>query len=114
MTPALFFMSRYSLLAPASVVLLTLLSRTSLAQASKASSDPSRSAQHALDSAKSGRCKEALPLLKKAIPQTTDKDLKHGAGLAGGRGALVNNQLDRGGDFFRMFNRAFHNDPEVL
>jgi len=114
MTPALFFMSRYSLLAPASVVLLTLLSRTSLAQASKASSDPSRSAQHALDSAKSGRCKEALPLLKKAIPQTTDKDLKHGAGLAGVRCAMVNNQFDAAEDFLRMLNREFPHDPEVL
>ena len=114
MTPALFFMSRYSLLTPASVVLLTLLSRTSLAQASKASSDPSRSAQHALDTAKSGRCKEALPLLKKAIPQTTDKDLKLGAGLAGVRCAMVNNQFDAAEDFLRMLNREFPHDPEVL
>lgn len=114
MTPALFFMSKYPLLTLASVVLLTFLSRTSLAQASKVPSDTSRSAQHALDLAKSGRCKEALPLLKKAIPLTTDKDLKHGAGLAGVRCAMVNNRFDAAEDFLGLLNREFPHDPEVL
>jgi len=52
--------------------------------------------------------------LKKAIPQTTDKDLKHGAGLAGVRCAMVNNQFDAAEDFLRMLNREFPHDPEVL
>jgi len=52
--------------------------------------------------------------LKKAIPQTTDKDLKLGAGLAGVRCAMVNNQFDAAEDFLRMLNREFPHDPEVL
>ncbi len=108
-------MRRNSYSAPVSILVLASAVQLSLAQVSKSSpSDPSRSAQHALDLAKSGRCKEALPLLKKAIPQTTDKDLKHGAGLAGVRCAMVNNQFDAAEDFLRMLNREFPHDPEVL
>src|SRR5713101_2648261 len=108
-------MPRNSYSAPVSILVLASAIKLSLAQVSKSSpSDPSRSAQHALDLAKSGRCKEALPLLKRAIPQTTDKDLKHGAGLAGVHCAMVNNQFDAAEDFLRLLNRDFPHDPEVL
>ncbi len=114
MTPALFFMSRnyYSVLA--SILLLTCAVQFSLAQVAKSSpTEPSRPAQGALALAKSGHCKEALPLLKKAL-QTSDKDLKREAGLAGIRCAMVNNQFDSAEDFLRLLKRDFPHDPEVL
>jgi tetratricopeptide (TPR) repeat protein len=73
-----------------------------------------QTAQHALDLAKSGRCGEAIPLLKKAITQTTDKDFQRNAGFAGIRCAMVMNQLDTAEDFLRTLHREFPNDPEVL
>ena len=79
---------------------------------SKSSSN--ESGQHALDLAKAGRCAEAIPLLKKAIAQSSDKDLKRNAGLAGVRCAMVRNQFDAAEDFLRTLHREFPNDPEVL
>jgi tetratricopeptide (TPR) repeat protein len=72
------------------------------------------SAQHALDLAKEGRCSDAVPLLKKAIAQSSDKDFRRTAGLAGVRCAMVKNEFDAADDFLRMLNREFPNDPEVL
>ncbi|MCU1269927.1 MAG: repeat protein [Acidobacteriaceae bacterium] len=98
--------------------LLVLVSFASLAQTpqTKASGgvNPGASAQHAMDLAKAGRCGEAVPLLKKAIPQSSDKDFRRSAGLAGVRCAMVKNQFDAADDFLRMLNREFPNDPEVL
>ena len=68
----------------------------------------------ALHLAASGKCKEAIPLLRKAIPQTSDKDLKRSAGLDGVRCAMSSNQFDAAEDFLRMLNREFPGDPEVL
>lgn len=95
-----------------------LLSSLSFAQASRPKSStgvkPTSSVQHALELAKEGRCSEALPLLKKAIPQSSDKDFRRSAGLAGVRCSMVKNQFDAADDFLRMLNREFPNDPEVL
>ena len=73
-----------------------------------------QSGQHALDLAKSGRCSEAIPLLKKAIAQSSDKELQRSAGLAGIRCAMVRNQFDAAEDFLRTLHREFPNNPEVL
>jgi tetratricopeptide (TPR) repeat protein len=71
-------------------------------------------AQHALQLAKAGRCREALPLLKRAFPQTENKDQKRDTGLAGVRCAMVGNQFEAAEDFLQLLNRAFPKDPEVL
>jgi len=68
----------------------------------------------ALDLAKSGHCTEAIPLLKKALVQSTDKDFRRNAGLAGVRCAMVKNQFDAAEDFLRQLTRQFPDDPEVL
>ena len=81
------------------------------AQASK-SAVPS--GDHALELAKSGRCGEAIPLLKKAIAQSTDKDFRRNAGLAGVRCAMVKNQFEAADDFLRQLTRQFPDDSEVL
>jgi tetratricopeptide (TPR) repeat protein len=80
---------------------------------STSSPQPSGS-QHGLDLATAGQCQEAVPLLKKSISQSSDKDFKHTAGLAGLRCAMVSNQFVAAQDFLRMLVREFPSDPEVL
>jgi tetratricopeptide (TPR) repeat protein len=68
----------------------------------------------ALDLAKSGHCDEAIPLLRKAIAQSTDKDFRRNAGLAGVRCAMVKNHFDVADEFLGRLTRQFQDDPEVL
>ena len=70
--------------------------------------------QHALDLAKSGRCVQAIPLLKRTLAETRIKDLRRNAGLAGLRCAMVKNQFEAAQEFLRTLNREFPDDPEVL
>ena len=95
--------------------LLVALSPLSYAQASMPSAPkPGSSGQHALELAQEGHCAAAIPLLKKTIPQSTDKDFRRNAGLAAVRCAMVKNEFDAAEDFLRVLNRDFPNDPEVL
>ncbi|MGH9935726.1 MAG: tetratricopeptide repeat protein [Blastocatellia bacterium] len=64
--------------------------------------------------AEAGRCREAIPLLKKELPQITNPDLKRSAGLAGVRCAMGINQPDDAVDFIRALTRDFPQDAEVL
>jgi len=95
---------------------LVLCVQAALAQVTKpgAVSGPAPAARHALELAKNGHCREALPLLRRAVPQTPDRTLKRDAGLAGIRCAMTGNQFDAAQDFLRLLNREFPNDPEVL
>src|SRR6266404_531485 len=96
--------------------LLGLPGRESLAQPSKPAAVASTSSlQRAIDVAKSGHCKEALPLLKKATSlHTANKDLKRQAGFAGVRCAMFTNQSNVAVDFLRNLSLDFPRDPEVL
>jgi tetratricopeptide (TPR) repeat protein len=71
-------------------------------------------AQHALSLAESGHCTQALPLLKKAIHQVTDKDLKKRIGLDGVHCAMTHNVPYEALDFLAVLSRDFPRDPEVL
>jgi tetratricopeptide (TPR) repeat protein len=97
-------------------VLFASFAQVSLAEVSKPAvqAHSTVSSQHALGLAKSGHCKEAVPLLKKSFSQTIDKDLKRNAGLAGLRCAMVGNQFDAAEDFLRLLRRDFPHDPDVL
>jgi tetratricopeptide (TPR) repeat protein len=64
--------------------------------------------------AEAGRCHEAIPLLKKELPQITNPDLKRSAGLAGVRCAMGVNQPEDAADFIRALTRDFPQDAEVL
>src|SRR3989454_6942581 len=70
--------------------------------------------ERALRLAQSGRCEEALPVLKKSLLPGRDSDMRRGAGLAGIRCAMVLNQSEAAIEFLRMLNREFPRDPEVL
>lgn len=76
--------------------------------------DPSASARKGVELAKSGHCKDALPLLKKSAARVADKNLKHDLGFAGVRCAMFADQPDAAIDFLRVLKREFPDDPDVL
>jgi tetratricopeptide (TPR) repeat protein len=76
--------------------------------------DAALSVQRALTLAKSGHCKEALPLLKKGISAGSPKDEHRDVGFAGVRCAMFLDHPDSALDFLRMLNREFPADPDVM
>ena len=79
-----------------------------------AAQDTSSPVQKGLSLAEGGRCREALPLLKKSAPLTSDKQLKRKAGLATVRCGLSLNQVDAVLNALLWLNREFPSDPDVL
>jgi tetratricopeptide (TPR) repeat protein len=73
-------------------------------------------AKRAVDLAKAGHCREALPLLKKSAGQIPDKDkdLKRDTGFAGVRCAMFEDQPEAASDFLLSLNHDFPRDPDVL
>jgi tetratricopeptide (TPR) repeat protein len=76
--------------------------------------DTSSATQKGISLAETGHCREALPMLKKAAPLTTDKQLKLKAGLATVRCGLSLNQTDAVVTALLWLNRDFPSDPDVL
>lgn len=70
--------------------------------------------QRALAMAEGGHCTQAIPLLKKAIRQTSDKDLIKKVGLVGIHCAMTHNLPYESLDFLAVLSRDFPRDPEVL
>jgi len=70
--------------------------------------------EHAASLAESGHCMEALPLLKKSIRQTTNKELEKRAGLDGLHCAMTHNAPYESLTFIDLLSRDFPRDPEVL
>jgi len=80
---------------------------------------PSRSAtstdtQRALDLAKGGRCKEAIPLLKSVVETAAKKDERREPGFAGVRCGMLLNSSDAAMYFLQLLNHDFPSDPDVL
>jgi tetratricopeptide (TPR) repeat protein len=96
--------------------LLVFLLATGDAQVSSKAASPSASglAEKGASLAENGHCSEALPLLKKSIPQIADRDLKKRAGLDGLHCAMTHNVPYASLDFLEVLSRDFPNDPEVL
>ena len=80
----------------------------------KSSASAGAEARRSIELAESGNCAQALPLLKKAIHQTTDKDLKRHIGLDGLHCAMTRNAPYESLDFLSVLNREFPRDPDVL
>jgi tetratricopeptide (TPR) repeat protein len=72
--------------------------------------------QRAAALAESGHCKEAVPLLKKAIRQVNDndKDVKKRLALDGLRCAMTHDVPYEALDFLAVLSRDFPRDPEAL
>lgn len=64
--------------------------------------------------AESGHCAEALPLLKRAVRQTEDRDLKKRIALDGLHCAMAHDTPYDSLDFLAVLSRDFAHDPEAL
>jgi len=86
-----------------------------LGQAAKKSPTGAASeVERATNLAESGHCPEALPLLKRSIRQTTDRDIKKRIGLDGLHCAMTRDTPYDALDFLSVLTREFQHDPEVL
>jgi hypothetical protein len=74
----------------------------------------SSGAERGIALASRGRCKEALPILKKASAETTTKDLKYDVLLSTARCAIGLEQTETAVRTLLDLNRSFSKDPEVL
>src|SRR5579863_754688 len=72
------------------------------------------SIEKALALAQAGRCREAIPALKRAIGSQVQASTRKTAGIAGLHCALDLNDRDSALDFIRLLSRQFARDPEVL
>ena len=96
------------------LVLIASVTQAQLAKKPATSADSSAITERAAKLAESGHCAEALPLLKKSFPVTSDKDLKLRIGFDAVRCAMTLNQTDMAVDFLRTLKREFPRSPEVL
>ena len=98
-----------------SVVFAVLFTTIANGQAAKKNPAPAGGdAERATTLAESGHCVEALPLLKRAIHQTADRDLKKRIGLDGLHCAMTRDTPYDSLDFLAVLTRDFQHDPEVL
>jgi len=97
------------------LLFLSFTTALAMAQVTKKSSVPGAGeAQRATSLAESGHCTEALPLLKRAIRQTGDRDLKKRIGLDGLHCAMTRDTPYESLEFLIVLSREFAHDPEVL
>src|SRR5260370_4255861 len=96
------------------VSLLTFVTQAQVSKKPATTADSSLVAMHGAKLAETGHCAEAMPLLKKSFPLTTDKDLKLKLGFDAVRCAMTLNQPDVAVDFLRLLHRQFPRAPEVL
>src|ERR1700694_3327186 len=80
-------------------------------KAAPASDLGGRETRQALKLAGAGHCKEALPLLRRAVLGSAEKDLKRQAGFAGVRCAMLGTSPDTVTEFLRVLTRDFPRDP---
>ncbi len=116
MTPAFFFMRRCLSSARSFLFFFGLLTNFCVAQASRTApaSDLPGDTQRALKLASTGQCKAALPVLRKAVLGSREKDLKRQAGIAGVRCAMLGTSPDTATEFLRALTRDFPRDAEIL
>ena len=80
----------------------------------KTAAKPETVAQKGMHLAESGRCAEALPLLKKSALHLADKATQVKIGLATVRCAMSANDVDAAITALQWLNRDFPADPDVL
>lgn len=84
------------------------------AQSSRGGAEGAIAAQRGVALAEAGRCSEALPILKRAIHSSADRELQKRIGLAGIQCAMTHNAPYDSLVFLDALSREFPNDPEVL
>jgi tetratricopeptide (TPR) repeat protein len=70
--------------------------------------------ERAIALAEQGRCREAIPILRKAVTTSASKDERKRAGLLGLRCAMTADDRLVAGELLGQLARQFPNDPEVL
>src|ERR1700748_694864 len=70
--------------------------------------------ERAIALAEQGRCREAIPILRKAVTASASKDQRKRAGLLGLRCAMTADDRLVAGELLGQLGRQFPNDPEVL
>ena len=68
----------------------------------------------AINFAQQGRCKEAIPALKRAMTPQTASDTRKQAGVLGLQCSLNLDNRDSAADFIRLLSQQFPRDPDVL
>ena len=81
---------------------------------SAAGSTSAVSAEKALQLAEQGRCKEALPALRRVLASQVPSDVRKRAGGEGLRCALAVDDRDSAGEIARLMYKQFNDDPDVL
>jgi tetratricopeptide (TPR) repeat protein len=76
--------------------------------------DNSALSKQALALAQKGRCREALPLLKRSASHLSDKQLKYQSAMATARCAMSLDQTETAVNALLLLNREFPRDPQVL
>lgn len=71
-------------------------------------------AQRGISLASRGRCREALPILKKAATQLTDKQVKYRVEMATARCAMSLDRTETAVEALLVLNREFPHDLDVL
>jgi len=79
-----------------------------------ASGGSAMTAEKAIALAEQGRCKEALPTLRRIVASAGPLDSRRTAGIAGLRCSMTIDNLDSTLDFAKLLEHQFPNDPEIL
>jgi tetratricopeptide (TPR) repeat protein len=101
------------ILISAGVLLLCTAGRAQVTSKTPASANSS-GAERGITLASKGRCAEAVPILKKAVAQITDKKLKYDGLMSMARCAMGLEQTETAVRALLDLNRGFPQDPEVL
>jgi tetratricopeptide (TPR) repeat protein len=94
------------------VLLSCAVMQSACAQAAKTAS--AESVQHAIDLVAQGRCRDAVPLLRKGLPQIVEKALRYHAEMATVRCAMALDEQQTAVDTLLQMQREWPGDPEVL
>jgi predicted Zn-dependent protease len=95
------------------LLLALALTATQIAAQTTLSPDVSGPARRGIELAQKGRCKEALPELKRAM-RLTDKELRYQTAMATARCAMALDETQTAVEALLRLNREFPQDPEVL
>ncbi len=76
--------------------------------------DPAASTHKAIALVEQGRCKEALPVLGRALPRLADKQLRYNGAMAEARCAMAVGEDHVAIAALEQLRRDFPDDPEVL
>lgn len=82
--------------------------------AHKGAADAAPAAGRAIELAKTGHCKEALPALHRAETNVKDPETRRQAGMAGVKCGMAVNQAAEALHFLEALTREFPRDPEIL